>query len=61
MALQYLLVIMVLTILSDYFKKAFDFIKSIDETFDTFTPRSRFDLTKIEDLKPKYVKHKLVY
>jgi hypothetical protein len=36
-------------------------INSIDETFDTFTPRSRFDLTKIEDLKPKYVKHKLVY
>jgi len=36
-------------------------IDSIDETFDTFTPRARFDLTKIEDLKPKYIKHKLVY
>ena len=36
-------------------------IDSIDETFDKFTPRSKFDFIKIEDREPDYIKHKLIY
>jgi len=36
-------------------------IDSIDETFEKFTPRSRFDLIKVTDRPKKYVKHKLIY
>ena len=30
---------------------------SIAETIDNFTPRKRFDLIKVEDIKPNYVEH----
>ncbi len=33
----------------------------IQKCFDTFKPRPRFELHKIEDLEPNYVKHKLKY
>ena len=36
-------------------------IDTIDETFDKFTPRSKFDFIKIEDKEPDYIKHKLIY
>ena len=32
-------------------------IEGIDETFETWTPRSQFDLIKIEDYKPNYLKY----
>ena len=32
-------------------------IDGIDETFNTWTPRSQFDLIKIEDYKPNYLKY----
>jgi len=32
-------------------------IDGIDETFETWTPRSQFDLIKIEDYKPNYLKY----
>jgi hypothetical protein len=32
-------------------------IDGIDETFKTWTPRSLFDLIKIEDYKPNYLKY----
>jgi len=31
--------------------------QAIDETFDKWQPRKPYDLIKIEDIKPKYVKH----
>jgi len=36
-------------------------ILSIDQTFENFTPRSRYDVIKVEDLPTKYVKHPMVY
>jgi hypothetical protein len=36
-------------------------IESMDETFEKFTPRTRFDLIKVIDRPKKYVKHKLIY
>lgn len=36
-------------------------IKSIDETLEGFVPRSKFDLIKVEDKKPDYIEHKLLY
>ena len=36
-------------------------IESIDETLETFTPRSKFDLIKVEDKKTDYIEHKLLY
>ena len=36
-------------------------ITSIEECFENFTPRSRFDLTKVETLPPNRVKHVLTY
>ena len=36
-------------------------IASIDETVNNFKPRSKFDLVKVEKLKPNYVEHKLLY
>ena len=34
-------------------------IDAVDETFDKFIPRKRFDLSLVEPPKAKYVKHKL--
>ena len=36
-------------------------IEAMDETFDKFVPRSRFDLLKVEERPKKYVTHKLLY
>ena len=36
-------------------------IESIEECLSKFTPRKRFDLHKVEDLEPDYIKHKLIY
>ncbi len=36
-------------------------IDSVDETFEKFTPRSRFDVMKIKDRPKKYITHKLIY
>lgn len=36
-------------------------IDSVNETFEKFTPRSRFDVMKIEDRPKKYITHKLIY
>jgi len=36
-------------------------IDAMDETFDKFTPRSRFDLYKVTDRPKKYITHKLIY
>ena len=36
-------------------------VESMDETFEKFTPRTRFDLIKVTDKPKKYVKHKLIY
>ena len=36
-------------------------IDSMDETFEKFTPRSRFDLIKVTDRPKKYITHKLIY
>ena len=36
-------------------------IDSMDETFEKFKPRARFDLHKITDRPKKYVTHKLLY
>ena len=35
--------------------------ESINECIDNFTPRERFNLHKIENLEPNYIKHKLTY
>lgn len=35
--------------------------ESINECIDKFTPRERFNLHKIENLEPNYIKHKLTY
>jgi glycosyltransferase involved in cell wall biosynthesis len=36
-------------------------IDAMDESFDKFVPRSRFDLYKVEERPKKYVTHKLLY
>jgi len=36
-------------------------ISAIEETFVTWKPRKSFELIKTEPLKPKYIRHKLVY
>jgi len=36
-------------------------IESIEETFVKFKPRPRFELIKVIDKKPDFIKHKLVY
>ena len=36
-------------------------IKYVNQSFDSFTPRTKFDLIKVEDLAKKYVKHPMVY
>lgn len=36
-------------------------IDSVDETFEKFVPRTRYDLFKVTDRPKKYVKHKLIY
>ena len=36
-------------------------IESLEETFDKFQPRPRFELIKVLDKKPDYIEHKLVY
>ena len=36
-------------------------IDAMDETFEKFTPRSRFDLHKVTDRPKKYITHKLIY
>jgi glycosyltransferase involved in cell wall biosynthesis len=36
-------------------------IDSMDESFEKFTPRSRFDLLKVTDRPKKYITHKLIY
>ena len=36
-------------------------IDSMDETFEKFKPRARFDLHKITDRPKKYITHKLLY
>jgi len=33
----------------------------IDECFENFIPRPKFDFIKVEDLAPKYTEHKLIY
>ena len=33
----------------------------IEETFESFVPRSTYDLIKVEKLPAKYVKHAMVY
>ena len=36
-------------------------IEAMDESFDKFVPRSRFDLFKVEERPKKYITHKLLY
>jgi glycosyltransferase involved in cell wall biosynthesis len=36
-------------------------IDAMNETFENFVPRTRFDLHKIEDRPKKYITHKLIY
>jgi glycosyltransferase involved in cell wall biosynthesis len=36
-------------------------IKYIDQTINNFKPRKKFEFIKIEDIKPKQLRHKLVY
>jgi glycosyltransferase involved in cell wall biosynthesis len=36
-------------------------IKYVDQTFEQFVPRTKYDILKIEDLKKKYVKHPVLY
>ena len=36
-------------------------MSAIDELFENFVPRTRYDLIKVEDLPTKYVKHPMVY
>jgi len=36
-------------------------IKYVDQTFDQFVPRTKYDILKIQDLPKKYVKHPMVY
>lgn len=34
-------------------------MESMDEAFDKFTPREKFDFFKVEDLEPDYIQHKI--
>jgi hypothetical protein len=36
-------------------------IKYVDQTFDQFVPRTKYDILKVQDLAKKYVKHPMVY
>jgi glycosyltransferase involved in cell wall biosynthesis len=36
-------------------------IKYVDQTINTFTPRKNFEFIKVKDIKPKQLRHKLVY
>jgi len=36
-------------------------IKYVDQTFEQFVPRTKYDILKIQDLPKKYVKHPVVY
>ena len=36
-------------------------IKYVDQTFEEFVPRTKYDILKVEDLKKKYVKHPVIY
>ena len=36
-------------------------IKYINQTFEEFVPRSRYDIIKVQDLPKKYVKHPVIY
>jgi glycosyltransferase involved in cell wall biosynthesis len=36
-------------------------IKYVDQTINNFTPRKNFEFIKVEDIKPKQLRHKLVY
>jgi hypothetical protein len=36
-------------------------IDAMDESFEKFKPRARFELHKITDRPKKYITHKLVY
>ena len=36
-------------------------IKYMDQTMDNFTPRKNFSFQKIEKIKPKTLRHKLIY
>jgi len=36
-------------------------IKYVDQTFEEFVPRTKYDILKIQDLSKKYVKHPVVY
>lgn len=36
-------------------------INAIDETLDKFVPRDRFELIQVENKKPDYIQHKLIY
>ena len=36
-------------------------IEAMDEAFEKFVPRSRFDLYKVTDRPKKYITHKLIY
>ena len=42
-------------------KMSNNIIKAIDESLENFKPRPRFELIKVEDKKPDYIEHKLVY
>jgi len=36
-------------------------IKYVDQTFEQFVPRTKYDILKVQDLPKKYVKHPVVY
>lgn len=36
-------------------------IKYVNQTFDQFTPRTKYDIHKVVDLPKKYVKHPIIY
>ena len=36
-------------------------IKYVDQTFEEFVPRTKYDIVKVEDVKKKYVKHPVLY
>jgi glycosyltransferase involved in cell wall biosynthesis len=36
-------------------------IKYVDQTFEQFVPRTKYDILKIQDIPKKYVKHPMVY
>jgi hypothetical protein len=36
-------------------------VDAMDETFEKFVPRARFDLHKVQERPKKYITHKLVY